>query len=46
MLAAQFTGKERFELKEMPIPKCPENGLLVKVAACAICGTDRKIMDR
>lgn len=46
MLAAQFTGKEYFELNEIPAPKCPKNGLVVKVAACAICGTDRKIMDR
>ena len=46
MLAAQFTGKEYFELNEVPAPECPEKGLLVKVAACAICGTDLKTMKR
>ena len=46
MLAAQFTGKEYFELNQISIPPCPEDGLLVKVEACAICGTDLKIMKK
>ena len=30
-------------LEEAPKPRCPEEGLLVKVQACAVCATDVKI---
>ena len=46
MLAAFFTGGESLELKEVPNPICPPGGLLVKVSACAICGTDLKILKK
>jgi L-iditol 2-dehydrogenase len=46
MLAAQFNGKDYFELNRVPVPAYPEDGLLVKVTACAICGTDLKVMKK
>ena len=46
MLAAFFTGDTNLELKEVPKPQCPQDGLLVKVTACAICGTDLKILKK
>ena len=44
MLAALFTGNEQLEVREIPTPPCPAGGLLVRVAACAICGTDIKTL--
>jgi len=46
MLAARFTGEERLEIAEVPSPQCPAGGLLVRVAACAVCGTDLKILKK
>jgi L-iditol 2-dehydrogenase len=40
MLAALLLGPERIEAREVPRPTCPEDGLLVKVDACGICGSD------
>lgn len=40
MKAAVFQDIERIVLEERPIPACPEDGLLVKVHACGICGSD------
>jgi len=44
MKAAQFIGKPLFEISEIDTPDCPDDGLLVRVHAGAICGTDLKIM--
>ena len=44
MLAAQFNGEDRLLLCELPVPACPEDGVLVRVSACAICGTDIKTL--
>jgi len=41
--AAVYEAPERIEVREVPKPKCPEEGLLLKVLACAICGTDVKV---
>ena len=46
MLAAYFTGQKKFDIREVPKPTPPADGLLVKVHACAICGTDLKIMNQ
>jgi L-iditol 2-dehydrogenase len=46
MLAARFTGANRLVVGEVPTPVCPAEGLLVKVNACAICGTDVKTLDK
>lgn len=40
MKAAVFRGVENIQLEERPIPPCPEDGLLVKVHFCGICGGD------
>ncbi len=44
MLAAQFNGEEYFKLRQIPIPACPDDGLLVRVNTCAFCGTDLRVM--
>ena len=44
MLAAVFTGLEQMELREVPIPALEdEESLLLKVHACAVCGSDIRI---
>jgi L-iditol 2-dehydrogenase len=43
MKALRFEGSNRMEVREVPTPGAPEGGLLVKVAACLICGTDIRI---
>lgn len=40
MKSNYFLGDGRFEVREEPIPELGENDVLVKVAACGICGTD------
>lgn len=40
MKAAVFKDIEKIVLEELPIPECPEDGLLIKVYACGICGSD------
>ncbi len=40
MKAAQLLGPETIELVEMPIPACPEDGVLLQVRACGVCGSD------
>ncbi|MEW6264060.1 MAG: zinc-dependent dehydrogenase [Thermodesulfobacteriota bacterium] len=43
MKALLFESPNRMEVKEVPTPTVPQDGLLVKVAACLICGTDIRI---
>ncbi|MFQ5835851.1 MAG: alcohol dehydrogenase catalytic domain-containing protein [bacterium] len=33
---------QHFEIKAIPRPKCGKNDILIKVAVCAVCGTDVK----
>lgn len=40
MLAALLVGPARLEVREVPQPECPEDGLRLRVAACGICGSD------
>ena len=40
MRAAQLTGPETIELVDLPIPTCPEGGVLLRVRACGVCGSD------
>lgn len=40
MKAAIFRDIEQIVLEERPIPDCPPDGLLIKVYACGICGSD------
>jgi len=43
MKAAILRDVKKMEVKDIPTPKCPEDGLLLRVKACAVCGTDVKI---
>jgi|LSQX01.1.fsa_nt_gb L-iditol 2-dehydrogenase len=43
MKAAVTHGIRDIRYEEYPKPKCPENSILVKIHACAICGTDKRI---
>lgn len=40
MKAAVYQGIGRISLEEVPKPQCPSDGLLLRVKACGICGTD------
>jgi L-iditol 2-dehydrogenase len=44
MLAAIYEGPGRLEVREVPRPECSEDGLVIRVNACAICGTDVRIL--
>ena len=37
---AVLTEKEKFEIKEYPIPPVGDDDILVKVEGCGVCGTD------
>lgn len=43
MKALVFQGPKRFEVKEVPIPVCAEDELLLKVCYAGVCGTDNRI---
>ena len=43
MQAALLVAPERFELQNVLRPACPEGGLLLRVLACAICGSDSRL---
>lgn len=40
MKAAIYMGKENIELRELPIPECGENDVLIQNIYSSICGTD------
>lgn len=40
MKAAVFRGIEHIVVEDMPIPECPQDGVLIKVYFCGICGGD------
>jgi len=40
MKALVFQGPENMVLKEVPTPSCPADGVLLKVKACGLCGSD------
>ena len=40
MKSNYFLGNGCFEVREVPIPAVGETDVLVRVAACGICGTD------
>ncbi len=43
MLAARFYAPHDIRVEQMPIPDLPKNGALLKVLACGLCGTDKRI---
>lgn len=40
MNAAVFEGIEKMVVRELTVPECEEEGILVRVEACCICGGD------
>ncbi len=44
MKALQFYGKNDYALKEVPVPEIDENGILLKVKAAAVCGSDLRMI--
>jgi len=43
VLAAVYNGKKNIKIKDIPKPEIGDDEVLLKVKACSICGTDRKI---
>jgi L-iditol 2-dehydrogenase len=43
MKAALYYGIEDIRIEERPVPEISENDILLKINACAICGTDLKV---
>lgn len=43
MRAAVFLGPSQMELRDVPRPEAGAGEVLIKVAACAVCGTDLRI---
>jgi len=43
MKAAVFRGPEQMVVEEYPKPECGSHDVILKVDACAICGTDMRI---
>ncbi len=43
MRAAVYLGPKNMQVQRVPMPKCGPGEILIKVGACAICGTDMRI---
>jgi len=43
MKAAVYLGPGKVEIRDVPKPECGPNEIVIKVQACAICGTDVRI---
>jgi L-iditol 2-dehydrogenase len=46
MKAAVLKAPSLLELDDLPDPECPKGGTLIKVLACAVCGTDVKMLQQ
>lgn len=46
MKAAVLKGPMNLVLMDLPDPICPPAGALIRVEACAVCGTDIKMLDQ
>jgi len=44
--AAVLRGPGRMEIEDLPEPDLPEGGALLKMEACAVCGTDIKMLEQ
>jgi L-iditol 2-dehydrogenase len=40
MRAVYLVGERRLEMREIPVPVVPEDGLVLDVKACGVCGSD------
>ena len=43
MRALYYSSPFNFEVKQVPIPKCGDDDVLLKVSCCGVCGTDGHI---
>lgn len=43
MKAAVFQEIGKIEITDIPMPECEPGGVVIKVGACAVCGTDVKV---
>lgn len=43
MRALYYSAPHHFEVKQVPIPKCSDDDVLLKVSCCGVCGTDGHI---
>ncbi len=46
MKAARLISPGRLELDSIPDPAVPEGGAILEIKACAVCGTDIKMIER
>ena len=46
MKAALLKSPGVMELEDLPMPECPPGGALLKMVACAVCGTDVKMLQQ
>jgi L-iditol 2-dehydrogenase len=44
MKAVVVRGVLQFDVEDVPAPACPERGLLLKVDACGLCGSDLRTL--
>ncbi|MDR1917044.1 MAG: alcohol dehydrogenase catalytic domain-containing protein [Synergistaceae bacterium] len=40
MKALYLTGKAQVEIRDIPVPDCPDDGLLIKIDSVGLCGSD------
>ncbi|MDF1514079.1 MAG: alcohol dehydrogenase catalytic domain-containing protein [Anaerolineae bacterium] len=40
MKAAFLTGKKQYRVRDVPDPEAPDDGLVLRVEACGVCGSD------
>lgn len=46
MKAAVLKSPGVLQLEDLPTPECPAGGALLKIEACAVCGTDVKMLQQ
>lgn len=46
MKAAVLKSPGVMQLEDLPVPECPPGGALLKMEACAVCGTDVKMLQQ
>ena len=44
MKAMVFKGPGNYDVEDVPVPECPAKGLLIKVKACGLCGSDLRTL--
>ena len=46
MKAAIYLGKENIEIRDLPMPECGENAVIIQNLRSSICGTDVAVFHR